>query len=70
VYSSFVGAAADASFTLARDHHATEQAIRSSGVPFTYCVVSAFVAVLHLIVGEDGVIRGPGGSGPPDSSGA
>jgi uncharacterized protein YbjT (DUF2867 family) len=36
VYSSFVGAAADASFTLARDHSSTEERIRSAGVPFTF----------------------------------
>ena len=36
VYSSFFGAAVDATFTLARDHYATEQYIRSTGVAFTF----------------------------------
>ena len=63
VYSSFVGAAADASFTLARDHFATERRIRSAGVSFTILRGSAFLEVLRYIVGDGGVIRGPGGSG-------
>jgi NAD(P)H dehydrogenase (quinone) len=63
VYSSFVGAAADASFTLARDHFATEQRIRSAGVSYTMLRGSAFLEVLRYIVGDDGVIRGPGGGG-------
>ena len=63
VYSSFVGAAADSAFTLARDHYATEQHIRASGIPFTFVRGSAFLEVLHWIVGADGVIRGPGGTG-------
>ena len=36
VYTSFAGAAPDAVFTLARDHWATEEHIRASGVPFTF----------------------------------
>ena len=63
VYSSFVGAAADATFTLARDHFATEQRIRSAGVPFTFLRGSAFYEVLGYVIGEDGLIRGPAGSG-------
>ena len=35
VYLSFVGAAVDATFTLARDHWATEQHVRGAGVAFT-----------------------------------
>ena len=36
VYTSFAGAAPDATFTLARDHHATEQHILSRGLPATF----------------------------------
>ncbi|HUR03804.1 MAG TPA: NAD(P)H-binding protein, partial [Nonomuraea sp.] len=36
VYISFYGAAPDATFTLARDHWATEQHIRASGLAFTF----------------------------------
>jgi uncharacterized protein YbjT (DUF2867 family) len=63
VYSSFVGAASDASFTLARDHFATERRIRSAKVPFTILRGSAFLEVLRFIIGDDDVIRGPGGTG-------
>jgi len=35
VYTSFVGAAPDAVFTLARDHYATEQHITASGLSYT-----------------------------------
>ena len=35
VYLSVVGAAPDATFTLARDHYATEQHIRNAGIPYT-----------------------------------
>jgi NAD(P)H dehydrogenase (quinone) len=41
VYSSFLGAAADVTFTFARDHYATEQHIRSKGVAFTFLRGSA-----------------------------
>src|SRR4051794_28723236 len=36
VYTSFVGAAPDSVFTLARDHWATEEHVRASGVPATF----------------------------------
>jgi NAD(P)H dehydrogenase (quinone) len=63
VYSSFLAAAADATFTLARDHFATEQRIRSSGLPFTFLRGGAFHDVLRYVIGDDGVIRGPAGFG-------
>ena len=63
VYSSFLGAGAEATFTLARDHYATEEHIRSTGVAFTFLRGSAYLEVLRYIIGPDGVIRGPGGDG-------
>jgi uncharacterized protein YbjT (DUF2867 family) len=63
VYSSFLAAAPDATFTFARHHYATEQHIRSTGVAFTFLRGSAFLEVLRWIIGEDGVIRGPAGDG-------
>ena len=36
VYTSFAGAAPDATFTLGRDHWDAEQAIRESGMAFTF----------------------------------
>ena len=63
VYTSFVAAAADATFTLGRDHHATEQAIRASGMGFTFLRDSLYLDFLPDMVGEDGAIRGPAGDG-------
>ncbi|MBL7254105.1 SDR family oxidoreductase [Paractinoplanes lichenicola] len=63
VYTSFVGAAPDATFTLARDHWATEQHIRDSGLTFTFLRDNLYADFLRFLVGEDGVIRGPAGDG-------
>jgi NAD(P)H dehydrogenase (quinone) len=63
VYSSFVCAAPDASFTFARDHWATEQHIRVCGLPWTFLRGSPFHEVVHWLIGDDGAIRGPGGEG-------
>jgi NAD(P)H dehydrogenase (quinone) len=63
VYTSFVGAAPDATFTLARDHGATEEHIRASGLPFTFLRDNLYADFLTYLVGDDGVIRGPGGDG-------
>jgi uncharacterized protein YbjT (DUF2867 family) len=50
-------------FTLARDHWATEQYIRASGLPHTFLRDNLYADFLPLMVGEDGVIRGPAGDG-------
>jgi uncharacterized protein YbjT (DUF2867 family) len=63
VYSSFLGAAPDATFTLARDHYATEEYIRSTGVAFTFLRGSAYLEVIRWLIGTDGVIRGPAEDG-------
>ena len=63
VYTSFVGAASDSVFTLARDHWATEEHIRASGLPFTFLRDNLYADFVTLMVGDDGVIRGPGGTG-------
>src|SRR5438045_1659833 len=63
VYTSFYGAAPDATFTLARDPHATEQRIRASGMDFTLLRDNFYLDFLPLLTGEDGVIRGPAGDG-------
>jgi uncharacterized protein YbjT (DUF2867 family) len=63
VYTSFAGAAPDATFTLARDHWATEQHIRASGLPYTFLRDNLYADFLTFMVGDDGVIRGPGGDG-------
>lgn len=63
VYTSFMGAAPDAEFTLARDHWDTEEHIKSSGLAYTFLRDCLYQDVLPSFVGRDGVIRGPAGSG-------
>jgi NAD(P)H dehydrogenase (quinone) len=63
VYVSFYGAAADATFTLARDHWSTEQHIRASGLRWTFLRDNLYLDFLPAMVGDDGMIRGPAGSG-------
>jgi uncharacterized protein YbjT (DUF2867 family) len=63
VYLSFLGAAPDATFTLARDHWATEEHIRGTGVEWTFPRMSLYLDFTVRIVGYDGVIAGPAGAG-------
>ena len=63
VYVSFAGAAADATFTLARDHGATERHIADRGVPATFLRDNLYADFVPALVGADGVIRGPAGNG-------
>jgi NAD(P)H dehydrogenase (quinone) len=63
VYTSFVGAAPDAIFTLGRDHWHTEQYLRASGLDFTFLRDSLYADFAPQLVGSDGVLRGPAGDG-------
>lgn len=63
VYTSFYGAAPDATFTLARDHYATEERIKATGMAYTFLRDNFYLDFLPLLAGEDGVIRGPAGDG-------
>lgn len=63
VYTSFCGAAPDATFTLGRDHHDTEQAIAASGMAFTVLRDNFYLDLLPHFADADGVIRGPAGEG-------
>jgi NAD(P)H dehydrogenase (quinone) len=63
VYTSFSGADAEATFTLGRDHHDAEQAIRASGMDFTFLRDNFYLDVLPLFADAAGVIRGPAGEG-------
>jgi NAD(P)H dehydrogenase (quinone) len=63
VYLSFLGAAADATFTLARDHWATEEHIRAAGVAFTFPRMNLYLDFIPRMVGSDGEIAGPAGEG-------
>jgi len=63
VYTSFMGAAPQASFTYARDHAHTERAIVDAGMALTALRDSLYADWAPLFVGADGVIRGPAGNG-------
>ena len=63
VYISFAGAAPDATFTLARDHFATEEHIKASGMAWTFLRDNLYLEFLDHMAGPDGVIRGPAGDG-------
>jgi NAD(P)H dehydrogenase (quinone) len=63
VYTSFAGAAPDSTFTLGRDHYATEEHIRASGLAYTFLRDNLYADFLVGMVGEDGAIRGPAGDG-------
>jgi len=66
VYTSFVGARPDAVFTLVRQHAATEDAIRSTGVRHTFLRSSMYADFVPFFATvEDGtaVIAAPAGQG-------
>ncbi len=63
VYLSFQGASPNCTFTFGRDHWHTEQAIRRSGLAFTFLRDSFYLAALGALCGGDGIIRGPAGDG-------
>ncbi len=63
VYTSFCAAAPDSIFTLGRDHYGTEQHIKSSGLEYTFLRDNFYLDFMPMLVGEDGVIRGPAGEG-------
>jgi len=63
VYISFFGAAPEATFTLARDHHVTEQHIEQSGMAWTHVRDNLYADFFSMMAGDDGVIRGPADDG-------
>lgn len=63
VYLSFVGAREDATFTLVRDHWATEELVRRAGLAWTFVRMNLYADFLPMMAGEDGVLRGPAGRG-------
>ncbi|MDG4820356.1 SDR family oxidoreductase [Asanoa sp. WMMD1127] len=62
VYTSFLGAAPDSTFTLARHHYATEQHLHASGISHTILRDNLYLDFLPMLA-VDGVIRGPAGEG-------
>jgi uncharacterized protein YbjT (DUF2867 family) len=63
VYVSFFGASPTATFTLARDHWATEEHLRSAGVAYTILRDNIYADFTPHFIGTDGNIRGPAGDG-------
>jgi len=63
VYTSFVGAAPDCTFTFGRDHFHTEEHIKATGVGHTFLRDNLYIDFMPLLCGPDGVIRGPAGDG-------
>jgi len=63
VYLSFVAARPDSTFTLGRDHWATEERIRAAGVAWTFPRMNLYLDFLPLMVTEEGAIEGPAGDG-------
>jgi uncharacterized protein YbjT (DUF2867 family) len=63
VYTSFLGAAADSTFLLGRDHWATEEAIRETGVAFTFLRDSFYMDFIPYFAGPERTFRGPAGNG-------
>ena len=62
VYTSFLAAAPDCTFTFGRDHAATEELLTASRVETTFLRNSFYADVLPDFV-VDGALRGPAGSG-------
>jgi NAD(P)H dehydrogenase (quinone) len=62
VYTSFLGAAPQASFTFARDHALTERAIREAGLELTALRDGLYGEYAPLLA-QDGAIRGPAAGG-------
>ena len=63
VYTSYLAAAPDATFTLGRDHYATEQAIKGAGLTYTILRDSQYLDFVPFMVWEDDCIHGPAGDG-------
>lgn len=63
VYLSFLKASPDSTFILGRQHSATEEHIRESGLGFTFLRSSFYADFVPFFTGDDGVIRAPAGDG-------
>ena len=57
VYTSFVGAAPDATFTFARDHFHTEEHIKSRDVAHTFLRHNLYIDFVPMLCSADGVTR-------------
>lgn len=62
VYTSFIDASAESTFTLVQDHYETEQHLHASDVNFTILRYNFYSNFLPNFV-DNGVIKGPAGDG-------
>lgn len=63
VYLSFYGAGPDATFTLVRDHWATEEHIRASGLTYTFVRDNLYLDFFVELAATYGRLQGPAGNG-------
>jgi NAD(P)H dehydrogenase (quinone) len=63
VYLSFLAAAADATYTWARDHFQVEQHARATGISCTFLRPSPYIDLAPLLCSAEGVIRNPAADG-------
>ncbi len=63
VYTSFVNAAPDATFTLARHHWITEERLRERDLAYTALRDGMYLDFVPFMAGSEGVVRGPAGDG-------
>ena len=63
VYTSFLAAAPQATFTHAREHHLTEQRIRASGKRYTFLRPTFYLDKAPGWFSSEGIIQGPAGKG-------
>ena len=63
VYLSFFGAAPTCTFTLGRDHWATEQHLREGPLDWTFVRDNLYLEAFAMMAGPEGVVRGPAGDG-------
>lgn len=63
IYTSFLSAAADCTFTFARDHFHTEQLLAGSGLRWVALRDAFYQDELPFFADGDGTIRGPAGDG-------
>ena len=63
VYTSFLGASPECTFTLGRHHWLTEERLRERDLAYTALRDSLYLDFMSFLAGADGVIRGPAGDG-------
>src|SRR5215218_4167162 len=63
VYTSFANASPDTAFILGRQHHATEEHIRATGLVYTFLRDNLYLDFVPFFATPDGVIAAPAGDG-------